>query len=184
MAADIVRIETTNHERNMQALQKDVREWAKQTRTLMGFELAKLNLREKDELFSRVRFEYRKRKSEFVAVKEPPLRKSLKSGIKKKYGEIESAWISFARHGIFLELGVGRNRPKGSSYANRAARPWMTHILEARFKLLEKLVEERYADIVALEIRLLIPGIIDSRISQNMTIDTDVASIVIDKSFF
>lgn len=124
-------------------------------------------------------------------VGEVSLRKSLRSGTRRSQGEIERVYFRFARHGIFLEHGVGRGRPVGSAKAERLKRPWLSVVLPDEIDALADTLSEEYADVAANELRFLIPGIIDTRVGgmKNKTIDTTTADgspakIVIDPSFF
>ena len=96
-------------------------------------------------------------------VKEKFLYDSLRANLSKKNGDITGVSVSFARHGIFLERGVGKNRPLGSAAANRlsAEKEWLYTILSERIEVLADLLEKEYGDIAVEQIRLLIPGIID-----------------------
>jgi hypothetical protein len=86
--------------------------------------------------------------------------------LEKSQGFLESVGFVFARHGIFLEHGVGRGRPVGSSQAEAAKQPWLLRVLPGQIEELADILEERYADIAANELRFLIPGIIDTKITR------------------
>jgi hypothetical protein len=96
----------------------------------------------------------------------PGLVKSIRSTLKKRDGEIEKVAFQFARHGIFLEHGVGKGRPVRSAKALAYRRPWLSKILPDAVEDLAELLSEEYADIFAAELRFLIPGIIDTKISK------------------
>lgn len=131
----------------LEAMDKEIRAWALLTRKQLLFKLASLGLHERVQLANSIKLE-----------------KSLKSYIRKKGGDIETVAFSFARHGIFLERGVGKGRPVNSPQANHAAKPWLAPTLPKAVQSLADLLADEYADIVALEARIIIPGIIDTKI--------------------
>jgi hypothetical protein len=96
------------------------------------------------------------------------LHDSVGAAKRKRSGSIDGVNISFVRHGIFVERGVGKNRPVGSDSANAAKKEWLFPILSGRVEALADLLEQHYADVAAEQVRLLIPGIIDitSKISK------------------
>jgi hypothetical protein len=87
---------------------------------------------------------------------------------RKRGGSIDGVNVSFVRHGIFVERGVGKNRPVGSRAANLSMQEWLFPVLSSRVDALADMLEQHYADIAAEQVRLLIPGIIDitSKISK------------------
>lgn len=131
----------------LEKLDKEIRAWARVTRKDLLFRLASLNLEERIRLDGEVR-----------------LKDSIKYKVKKKNGDIESVAFSFARHGIFLERGVGRGRPKNSPQAKKAAKPWIKPVLPDSIEKLADIIAEDYADIAALNIRIVVPGIINTTI--------------------
>ena len=132
----------------LEGLDKEIRAWSRVTRKDLLFRLAALNLEERVRLSDEV-----------------SLKKSLRAKIKKKSGEIERVAFSFARHGIFLEHGVGKGRPVGSAQANRYKKPWLSIVLPDAIENLADILEEEYADIIAAELKFVIPGIIDTKVS-------------------
>lgn len=86
------------------------------------------------------------------------LRASIKDRIKRKDGEIESISYSFERHGIYLARGVGRGRKAGSAAAKKAAKDWLTPELDLLLDDVADLIADGYADIVAAQLRINIPG--------------------------
>lgn len=90
---------------------------------------------------------------------------SLGGRIRTRDGDVESLAFSFARHGIFLEHGVGRGRPVGSPQARQAAKPWLKPVLDAEMQGLADLLANEYADLAAESVRILIPGVIDTKIN-------------------
>jgi hypothetical protein len=134
-------------ERNNLA-EKAVRMWAAQTVKELKFELARMGL-----------------KGAVAAVREDRLLCSLRSGTRKRAGRLESAWITFNRHGIFLQRGVGKNRPAKSRAADLAAKPWITNVLPKSVEKLADMVAEHYADELAGNLRILIPGVINTTVN-------------------
>ena len=92
------------------------------------------------------------------------LYRSVRSKLKIKQGDLEGVSWSFLQHGIFYEHGVGKHRPKGSTAASRAARPWLKPVLNDAVEQLADLLAEEYADIAAAEVVIRIPGVIDTTI--------------------
>jgi hypothetical protein len=80
---------------------------------------------------------------------------------RKRDGNIEGVTVSFSRHGIFVERGVGKNRKAGSSAAAKNVQQWLFPVLEGRIEALADMLEQEFADIAAEQVRILIPGIID-----------------------
>lgn len=151
----------------LEEMNKAVRQWGNLTKSQLIRHLLKMGLKEKAELkrqvtrlriFTNAAGESSLRRSEFLIP-------SMSVGLRKSRGELQSVWISFERHGIFYERGVGRYRKVGSAEARKAARPWLSVILPQRTEELAALLAEHYADIAAAELRILIPGIIDTRIN-------------------
>jgi hypothetical protein len=87
------------------------------------------------------------------------LRASLRNTIRRKQGEIERVGFSFVRHGIFVARGVGKGRPVGSAKAKAAANDWLTPELDILLDDIADLVADGYADIIAAQFRINIPGL-------------------------
>jgi len=130
-------------------LEKELRAWTRVTKKKILFRIASLNLKD------RVRLE-----------NEIKLTKSIKVSLRKKGGELEAVSFGFIRHGIFLEHGVGRGRPVGSPRANKSKKVWLKPSMEVAVEELADLLSEKYADIIAAELRILVPGIIDTKITK------------------
>lgn len=86
------------------------------------------------------------------------LMKSIRGSLRRRNFEIEKVAFSFARHGIFLEHGVGRGRPVESPQAEAAKKPWLSTTLPGQVDDLAVIIAEQYADITAAELRGIIPG--------------------------
>lgn len=91
---------------------------------------------------------------------EVALRASLRYFTRSRDGNIERVGFRFERHGIFLAHGVGRGRPVRSKKANDHKKDWLTPVLDVLLDDIADLVAEGYADIIAAEFKLNIPGII------------------------
>lgn len=96
---------------------------------------------------------------------EVSLRKSLRATKRRKNGELERVGYSFERKGIFMEHGVGKYRKKGSSAAAKAAQPWLAEVLPVIVERLADFIEEGYADIIAAELAINIPGVYSTKVS-------------------
>lgn len=71
--------------------------------------------------------------------------KQFKGGIKKKYGAPERVRLSFPRHYVFVEKGVGRGRGIGSGKAT--PKPAINPALEAHINELADIAAEGMADV-------------------------------------
>lgn len=99
------------------------------------------------------------------AVPDPPLVKSLGYSLKKENGEIVRVAFLFARHGIFLDRGVGYGRPVGSAAAKNAEKPWLRQEIAPAVESLADILEEDYADIAAASLVVTIPGIYQGKVT-------------------
>lgn len=171
----------------LEAMDRETLAWAKLTRRKLLDRLLQLGVEDKIKL-SRTVSRFRRTKSGKTA-KDPFLTKSVSKYLRKRNGEIESVGFSFVRHGIFLEHGVGKGRPVGSSRANKHAKKWLSYVLPEAVEGLADMLEGEYADIAAAELKFIIPGVINTTISgQEKVIKTNVdgrdVGVVIDPSFF
>lgn len=161
--------ELSNQEyiQKLDELEKDVRAFAKNTRAQLLQKLASMGLKERIELAkTQSKIRIRKNKGGLKTEQEDYLYQSVKASVKKRGGDIESIRFSFARHGAFLEHGVGKGRKRGSSAAAKAQlkskAPWIQPVVDPNLKALAELLEEKYADIAIAEIKLSIPGVIST----------------------
>ena len=123
-------------------LDKELRAWGNATQKKMLFLLNGMGLRDRERLAGEV-----------------SLKKSLKSKTRKRDGAIEAVAFSFSRSGIFIEHGVGRGRPRGSSLAEKYKKPWLSEVLPTEIERLADILAEEYADVTEEEIKVNIPGI-------------------------
>lgn len=128
----------------LEAVLAEARMWGRITANDLRFRVASLTLSERSELET-----------------------SIRSRVRAKDIDLESIAFSFPRHGIFLEHGVGRGRPAGSALARRYAKKWLGPTLDVGLEELADILEKEYADVAAGELRLFIPGIIDTKIKVN-----------------
>lgn len=148
-------------------LGKKARRWGTLTRKQMLRRLAELGLHDRVQVskeVTRLRI-VRSSSGKASLKKEEFLMRSVRSGIRYQHGALDKVWFSFERHGIFLEHGVGKGRPVRSTQALAAAKPWLSVILPHRIEELAEILSDEYADIAAEELRILIPGIIDTKIT-------------------
>lgn len=134
----------------LEAMEKELRAWGQVTRRSLIQRVLSLNLRERGTL----------------AEGEKRLKDSIGYSLRRKDGDVEAIAFSFPRKGIFLERGVGRSRPANSAAANAAARPWIEPTLPPAIEELAKILSEEYADIAAAELRIIVPGVINTTITQ------------------
>lgn len=71
---------------------------------------------------------------------------------------VEAMRFTFERHGIYIEHGVGKGRPVGSSQANAAKQEWLGPVLETRISQLEDLIDQHYGDDTAKAIAAGLPN--------------------------
>lgn len=133
----------------LEALDTEVRAWAQVTRRQLIQRVLSLNLRERA-----------------LVAGDKRLRDSIGFSLRRKDGDIEAVAFSFPRKGVFLERGVGRYRPAGSTAAGAAARPWLQPTLPPAIDILATILSEEFADVAAAELRILVPGVIDTTISK------------------
>jgi hypothetical protein len=128
----------------LEALLKEAIAWRKVTAKDLQFRVARLTLGER-----------------------AMLEKSIKSSVKTRDVDIEKISFGFLRHGIFLEHGVGKGRGIGSAAARRYSKPWLKPVLDPALERLADILEKEYADVAAGEVKLLIPGVISTKIKIN-----------------
>lgn len=159
-------------------LRKVIRKWGAQTEKDLLFKLASLKVSEQINLYDQVRFnDYR------------PLKESIKATTKSGGIGVSRVNISFSRQGIWIEHGVGKNRAVGSSEANKSRKRWIVPVLGPAVNDLGDQIAEAYADIAAHDLRILVPGILDSKIDGRNFVETELddgtpVKILIDTSFF
>ena len=130
-------------------LDKGITEWGVATKNDLIRQIASLNLEGRYALASR----------------EKRLEDTVGFHTKKFYGEIDRVSIRFAQHGIFLEHGVGKGRLVYSPEANRAIKSWLYPILPGATEALADTIAERYADLVAFDVRFSIPGLFETTVA-------------------
>ena len=136
-------------------LNKDVSGWAKVQSQRMQRLVGSLTLKDKVAVYKAVRNAIKN--SQYK-----PLKPSIGSAIKKDFGQVNRINFRFAKQGIWLEHGVGKNRRVRS--ANARPKPWLAPVLNPAIDELANLIAENYLDIAAGEIKFFIPGILDRRV--------------------
>lgn len=131
----------------LEAFDKELMQQVRIGRKELLFKLASLGLKQQASLLG-----------------ETSLRKSIRATKKRKHGEIERVGYSFERKGIFMEHGVGKHRKKGSAAAAKAARPWLSEVMPGIVEKLADFIEEGYADIIAAELAINIPGVYKTKV--------------------
>lgn len=156
--------ETTRLADRLEEMDAEILAWAKLTRRKLLEKLISLGVEDKIKLAkSRSRIRRNTKSGKFE--KQEFLTKSLTKSLRRKGGDIEAVGFSFAQHGIFLERGVGRSRPIGSAGASAAAKPWLGPVIPPSIEELADLLEDKYADIAAAELRIVIPGVLNTTVS-------------------
>lgn len=92
---------------------------------------------------------------------------SIKGRVNAPQLELQRVAFGFARHGIFLERGVGKGRKVNSAEARAAARPWLSVTLPRIVKDLAELLTNEYAEVAVDEIKINVPGVISTKIKTN-----------------
>lgn len=138
----------------LESLDREVKNWALLTRDRLHRRIMSLGLH------GRMRVhESLKRMDD-----DDSLEDSIGFYVKRFQGDIDAVAFTFVRHGIFIEHGVGRGRPVRSAQANLHKKPWLSAVLPGSVQDLADILAEEYADIAANDLRILIPGIIDTTI--------------------
>lgn len=132
------------------ALNASVLKWSRATRKDLMFQIAKMSFEERA-----------------AATNEQRLRetKNVKAGVKREDGFPARVNFRFPIQGMWVELGVGNQRPKGSAKAKSMARPWISTALEPQLTVLADQLADAYADIVSEQVALNVPGYMRSTIT-------------------
>jgi len=154
-----------NYVDRLQEMDKAIRDWAKDTKGKLRFRLIALGL---DERRAIKRGGSRLRKAttstgRSALVGDQYLIESLRSSLKRRGRVVESVGFQFARHGIFVEVGVGKNRRKGSG--KESPQEWIKPVLPGAIEELATILSDEYADIAAGELKIVVPGIYSTKIS-------------------
>lgn len=149
----------------LEAMDTAILGWAKTTKKELLMSMARMGVKDKAKMAKTMtRIKFRKGQVGGKKVeKEEFLYQSLRYSLKKKNFEIESINFKFAKHGLYLEHGVGKGRGKSSGKADQYAKPWLSNVLPAAIERLNNLLAEEYADIAAAELVMTIPGVIKTR---------------------
>lgn len=129
----------------------ELRNWTKATQKQMLFNLASIGL-------------HAKVNSKNNASRQSQLAASIKGSVKMRGGDIDAIRFSFLYYGIFLEHGVGKGRKKDSSSALANKRPWIQKSLGRAYYVLADHIANNYADLAVGNIRIIVPGIINTTI--------------------
>lgn len=74
--------------------------------------------------------------------------KSVRYRIRTSYGVAERIGFGFKRYGVYVEKGVGRGRPIGSTKAKQKARPWFNPRMDELLPVLAEKMGEAAADVI------------------------------------
>lgn len=155
-----------NRIKRLDQLEKDLRLLTRKTKTQILYKIARFTHKTYAEREQKFKDTKRRQRHAYKTSGEPSLINTLHFGVKKKQQEIVGVQLSFVRHGIFYEHGVGRGRTVDSPQANKAAKVWLNPSLNIAAEEIADLLAERYADLLAEEVRILVPGIIDTKITK------------------
>jgi hypothetical protein len=124
--------------------EEEVKSWAKLTKRELIKKLRSLDMRQRTQLGKMAK---------------ERLDKSISVGyrIYRDLGDIRAISFSFQRKGIFMEHGVGKSRPKGSTKAKRASKPWLNPVIDEAYKEFQSEVVDKYEDAIVKEIRTELP---------------------------
>jgi hypothetical protein len=151
----------------LEAFNQALVSWSKETQDLLKSRLTGLGLDQRRALqrgSSRLRTaSISKLSNTKRLVRDEYLIQSIKYSIRRNGLEVDSVGFSFARHGIFLEAGVGKNRPKGSG--KESPKPWIAPVLDRQVQELSNIIGDGYADLITGELNIVIPGIYSTRIT-------------------
>lgn len=151
----------------LEAMDLAIIEWAKASKARLLQALLRMGVQDRIKLAKTVsRLKIRRNQvGGDKLVNDPFLTASLRYNIRRKNQEIESVGFSFARQGIFIQHGVGKGRPAGSSAANRYKKPWLTDVLPLAVEELADILEDQHADIAAAALVMSIPGVLETRMN-------------------
>jgi hypothetical protein len=144
----------------LDAVNAEVASWAKTLRKKMAMRVGTLTLKDRRAL----------QKYTWNRAKDPDYKKlitSIGANTSKADGLVNRINFKFARHGVYLERGAGRRRTLGTG-----AKPWIVPIVDPALGQLADLLADRYADMIAGEIKFTVPGIISRRIRLGGDVNT------------
>ncbi len=124
-------------------LNKDVRAWARQSRSMMEQRVRMLTNKNKH-VYLKIQRVKGIRKGENSASRTIKLADSIKSKVTTRFGIAERIVFPFAKHGIFISLGASRGHAAKSN--PRKTIEWYNFVLEERLENLADMVMENYAD--------------------------------------
>ena len=130
----------------------ELRNWTNATKKQMLFRLAAMGMHAK----VNARKSAEGRQSQLAA--------SIKGSVKMRGGDIDAIRFSFLYYGIFLEHGVGKGRKRESAAAVANKRPWIQPSLGRAYYVLADHIANNYADMAVGNIRIIVPGIINTTI--------------------
>lgn len=155
----------------LQEMDKAIYGWGNRTKSDLLRELTRLGVHgrlKRQRTFSRLK-RLKNQIGGDKLVSDPFLKESIRRRIIRKAQEIDAVAFTFARHGIFLQHGVGKGRKQGSSQSASSAKPWISNVLPAAVEELGDILEAEYADIAAASLVLSIPGVIEGKAVVNLS---------------
>lgn len=146
-SAEVAKLASARAE-NLDALNADLKAWANSVRNQLRQKLAGYPLVTQKRILERLRDKDNRE----------PLQKSVKTRLLKDLGEINAIRFTFHRHGIFFERGIAGKK-------STTERPWLEPVISGELDSLNRILTENYSELLFTELRFLIPGILDKRIT-------------------
>ncbi len=120
-------------------LNREVKKWSRQSRSMMEERVRRLTNKNKH-TFLKIKGIRKGKSSTFHSGK---LTDSIQQKTRSRFNVIERIIFPFAKHGIFLDLGVSRGHKKSNP---RKKIDWYRFVFEKRLDMLADVVADKYAD--------------------------------------
>jgi len=124
-------------------LNKEVRNWSRTSRNMMEKRVRRLTNKNKHAYLKIRRIKGIKKGKSSISRNIIHLADSIKQKTRSRFGVVERIIFPFAKHGIFIDIGVSRGHKKTNP---RKKIDWYRFVFEERMDMLADVVAEKYAD--------------------------------------